>query len=79
MRIRNLVCDYYTYHLSAVGWLEAIISVSLLSNAFRSSQATCSAKDCTLEQILRLRTILFLTVAQYNKNVYHKLILFEAA
>jgi hypothetical protein len=33
------------YHLLAEGWLEAMISVSLRSNALRSSQATCSRLD----------------------------------
>ena len=46
-----------TYHLIALGWLEAMISVSLLSKALRSSQATCSRLDMpllTLRQIGRV-------------------------
>jgi hypothetical protein len=42
-----------TLHLNADGPALAMISVSLLSNAFKSSQATCSMEDI-VQEIFRL-------------------------
>merc|ERR1719352_2168541 len=56
-------------HLSAVGWLDNIISVNLRSNAFRSSQATCSKLDmmATLRMWMNLSTCNLMSLVEVNQ------------